>query len=220
MSAAKSVTMYYRRFLGLGWSRVLLVLGVLFTLFALASPIWSMTDGTGGTYSTAAFGWTTVTVTIFHNGVWTETRIQSYSPNAFDAPALANAIGGAYLMEVILLIVLVVAIAVYSLKWVTQMREIGLLLIGLIIVIVGLVALLYAVFTVPSAAASDLGTPAITAFWGSAAPVSWGAGLGWWFLLVGVILGIVGAVWPFLQALGSPVARVPPPPPREWQIER
>lgn len=220
MSAVKSVTMYYRRFLGLGWARVFLVLGVLFTVFAIASPIWSMTDGTGGTYSTAAFGWSTVTETIFHNGVWTETRIQSYSPNGFDAPTLANAIGGSYLMELVLLIVFVIATALYSLRGVAQMREVGLLLIGLLVVIVGLVALLYAIFTVPSAAATDLGSPAITGFWGSAPPVSWGPGLGWWFLLIGVVFGIIGGTWPFLQALRHPGVRAPPPPPREWQVER
>src|SRR5947207_2809591 len=47
-------------------------------------------------------------------------------------------------------------------------------------------------------------------FWGSAEPSSgmtwsWGPGLGWWLLLVGVVLGVGGAVLPYLKSLRAMV---------------
>jgi hypothetical protein len=224
MAALQSVKTYYRRFLGLGWARVFLVVGVLFTLLAMASPLWAMTfDDAGGDYTTTTFGWTTVTVVMYHGGVWTETRIQSYSPNAFDAPATANAMGGSYLALLVFLIVLVAVIVLYSLKWSEQLPGLGLLIVGLIVVVTAFVALLYPVFTAPTAASLDMGNTAISGYWGSIAPtpgtaLSWGAALGWWFLVVAVILGIVGGVWPYLKSMRQPMVRAPPP--REWQVER
>ncbi len=221
-TATQTVRKYYKRFLGLGWARVFLVLGVLFTLVAIANPLWYTTEGAGGDYTTSTYGWTTVTRMDYANGVWTETTITSYAARGFSDVAIANSMGASYLAAVILLIVLIVAIALFSLDWVRSLPSLGLLIIGLVVVVIALVAVLYPVLTVPGAAAADLSQPAITGFWGStSAPAfSWGAAIGWWVLLIGVLLGIVGGALPFLQAMRTPVSRTPPPPPREWQVER
>src|SRR5438132_68415 len=54
------------------------------------------------------------------------------------------------------------------------------------------------------------GTFPVGGFWGSAEPSpgvtwSWGPGLGWWLLLVGVVLGVGGAVLPYLKSLRAMV---------------
>lgn len=223
MSAAKSVRTYVNRFLGLGWARVFLAIGAIFTLLALASPLWSITaDEGGGDYTVTTFGWTTLTSVAYQGGVWTDTVIQSYTRPNFSAPALASAMGASYLVMVVLLVVLVVAFALFSLSWFERLPGIGLLIVGLIVVVFAFVALLYPIFTAPSAAALTSRWSAITGFWGSVVvggtTFSWGAALGWWFLLIGVIFGIVGGVWPFLKSMRQPMVRAPPP--REWQVER
>jgi MFS family permease len=224
--AAQTAHKYYKRFLGLGWARVFLVLGVLLTLVAIANPLWSTTsDHGGGNYNTATYGWTTVTTVRYENGVWAETTIQSYTASAFSSSAIANALGGSYLAAVAYLVIAIVAVALFSLEWVRRLPNLGLLVIGLAVVVFALVALFYPLLTVPSAAAANLAPgSAIGGFWGSSplgvGTFSWGAALGWWSLLIGVVLGIVGGIWPFLQALRNPMPRAPPPPPREWQVER
>lgn len=224
MSAVKSVRTYVNRFLGLGWARVFLVIGVVFVLIALACPIWSVTtDDGGGDYSVATFGWTTLTTVSYQGGVWTDTIIQSYTRPNFFAPALASSMGGSYLMLVIFLIVLLAAILLYSLSWIEHLPGIGLLIIGLIVVVFAFVALLYPILTAPPAAALSPRLGAVNGFWGSAdlgggTTQTWGAALGWWLLLIGVIFGIVGGVWPFLKSMRQPMVRAPPP--REWQVER
>ncbi len=217
-SAKQYVTTYYRRFIGLGWARVLLVLAVLFTLFSMASPVWSLTDGSGANYNTATFDWTTTTEIEYRNGAWRQTTISSYSVLGGGASSFVNGIGGSYILQLVFLFVLIGAVVLYSLKWSQHLPGIGLLIVGLIVVVVAFVALLYPVLVLPPAAALGLGEPSISGYWGSAAPLSWGAALGWWFLLIAVILGIVGGVWPFLKSMRQPMVR--PPPPREWQVER
>jgi hypothetical protein len=224
--AAQTAHKYYKRFLGLGWARVFLVLGLLLTLIAVANPMWSTTsDHGGGDYSTSTYGWTTVTIVTYEGGVWSQTVIRSYTASNFNSNAIANSLGGSYLAAIAFLVVLGVVIALFSLPLIHRLPSLGLLVIGLVVVVFALVALFYPLLTVPSAAASNLPVGStITGFWGSTvtpgATFSWGAALGWWLLLIGVILGVVGGIWPFLKALRSPMARVPPPPPREWQVER
>src|SRR2546425_980796 len=52
--------------------------------------------------------------------------------------------------------------------------------------------------------------------WGSASPSApptgwwWGRGLGWWILLLAVILGTAGAVFPYVKSVR---AMIPSPPP-------
>ncbi len=223
--AAQTAHKYYKRFLGLGWARVFLILAVVFTLLAIASPLWSTTiDRGGGNSTTATYGWTTVTLVTYESGTWSQTVIRSYSASNFGSDTLANALAGSYWALAFFLVVLVVIITLFSLVFIHRFPNLGLLTIGLVVVVFALVALLYPVLTVPGAAATDLGQTAITGYWGSSAAFggtfSWGAALGWWFLLIAVVLGALGALWPFLQAMRNPVSRVPPPPPREWQVER
>ena len=135
MSAAQTVRTYARRFLGLGWARVFLVLGVLVTLIAIANPLWSTTnDHGGGTYTTDTYGWTTVTSVRYDGGVWSETLIQSYSGSGFTSNAIANSLGGSYLAAVAFIIVLLVAVALFSLEWMQRIPSLGLLIIGLVVV--------------------------------------------------------------------------------------
>ncbi len=223
MSAAKTVRTYVGRFLGLGWARVFLALAVVFTLLAMASPLWSITaDDGGGDYSVTTFGWTTLTSVTYQGGVWTDTVIQSYTRPNFSLPALANAMGASYLVMVVMLVALLVVFALYSLSWFERVPGIGLLITGLVVVVLAFVALLYPVFTAPGAAALATRYSAITGYWGSSVlggtTFTWGAALGWWFLLIAVIFGIVGGVWPFLKSMRQPMVRAPPP--REWQVER
>src|SRR2546426_110815 len=69
---------------------------------------------------------------------------------------------------------------------------------------------------IPGAATEDVGAFTIGNFWGSAstsAPPtgwSWGPGLGWWVLLLAVILGAAGAVFPYVKSVR---AMIPSPPP-------
>ena len=66
------------------------------------------------------------------------------------------------------------------------------------------------IVAIPGAATTDIGTFTVGGFWGSAEPSpgvtwSWGPGLGWWLLLVGVVLGVGGAVLPYLKSLRAMV---------------
>lgn len=219
MPALQSWRVYYKRFLGLGWARIFLLLGVLFTLLALASSLWSYsTPGPGGSTFTYTFGWTTFTRTRYEGGAWAETLIQSYNAQGFDLHAIANSVSASYLLLAVFLIVMIAAIALFSFEWIHRLPSLGLLLLALVVVVFALVALFYPVLTVPSTAASDLDNAAITGYWGASGSDSWGAGLGWWFVLAGAIAGVLGGIWPFLKSMRQPMVRAPPP--REWQVER
>ncbi len=217
MSAAKSLKTYYHKFLGLGWARVFLVIGVVFLLLTIVEPLWSITDGlVGGDYSTTTFGWTSWTATEYHSGVWSRTITESYTAPGSDLSALANAIGASYLLIVVFLIVLVAYFALFSSGFALHLHGLSLLIVGLIAVIIGLVALFYPVAAVAPAAATASDFAGVTGFWGASGTVSWGAGLGWWLLLLGFVFGALGAIWPFLKTMRQPL---PPPPPRQYQIE-
>ena len=219
MHAVQTARVYTKRFLGLGWARVFLVIGIVFSLLALASPIWSITDGVvGGNYTTATYGWTSWTEMEYNSGVWSQTRIISYAAPTAVRPALANAAGAAYLLVVVLIIVLIAAFALISSWFSLQLRGLSLLILGLIVVVFALLALFYPVLTMPSAAVTDGVDTSIAGFWGASGTTSWGAGLGWWFLLIGALFGIRGGIWPFMKNLREPMVRAPPP--REWQVER
>ena len=222
MSAAKTVRTYVGRFLELGWARVFMVLGVLFCLLALATPLWSVTFQEGpGHWDTSSYSWFGVNTDHFRQSVYDGSSYQPYSGPTFDQPALASAVGTSFALIAVLIIVLIFAIALYSTTFATRLPHLGLLVIALFVVIMALVALFAPLLIIPNAAAADFtATVFSSGFWGSSATPSatWGAGLGWWLLLIGVILGAVGGALPFLQRMRQPTVRAPPP--REWQVER
>src|SRR3989442_12954472 len=96
------------------------------------------------------------------------------------------------------------------------MPTLSLLILSLIVLGVALVALFFPIVAIPGAATTDVGTFTINGFWGSASTAgpptgwSWGPGLGWWILLVAVVLGAVGAVLPDVKSIR---AMIPSPPP-------
>src|SRR2546428_302526 len=70
--------------------------------------------------------------------------------------------------------------------------------------------LFYPTVAIPAAGTTDVGPFPFGGFWGPAHPPpgvtwSWGPGLGWWLLLVGVVIGVSGAVLPYLKSLRSMV---------------
>ena len=115
-----------------------------------------------------------------------------------------------------LLIVLAVVLALFSLEYGRAMPTLSLLILSLIVLGVALVALFFPIVAIPGAATTDVGTFTINGFWGSASTAgpptgwSWGPGLGWWILLVAVVLGTVGAVLPYVKSIR---AMIPSPPP-------
>ncbi len=218
MAAQPTWRKYARRFWSLGYSRVFMILGVLFCLLALATPIWSYTHQEGGsTWHTSNYGWLGETTDQYTQSVYDGSTYRPYSGPTFNEAALASAVGTSFALVVVFIIVLIVVTALYSTAFATRLPHLGVLIIALVVVIMALVALLAPIIIVPNAAATDLGTTVFSSgFWGSAAPFTWGAGLGWWLLLVGVILGALGGVMPFLHRMRQPL---PPPPPRQYQIE-
>src|SRR2546427_9889243 len=96
------------------------------------------------------------------------------------------------------------------------MPTLSLLILSLIVLGVALVALFFPIVAIPGAATTDVGTFTINGFWGSASTAgpptgwSWGPGLGWWVLLVAVVLGTVGAVLPYVKSIR---AMIPSPAP-------
>src|SRR5207245_320864 len=109
-----------------------------------------------------------------------------------------------------------VVLALFSLEYGRAMPTLSLLILSLIVLGVALVALFFPIVAIPGAATTDVGTFTINGFWGSASTAgpptgwSWGPGLGWWILLVAVVLGTVGAVLPYVKSIR---AMIPSPPP-------
>lgn len=203
---------WVERVLRLGPSRLGLGLAILLALVALALPFWSLGLAEGTDRDIASFGWTSVTTDHYSNGVWDGTTILPY---ASSQPALAQfsfrlvggALGTAYVLDLVFLIVAAVIFALFSMDFARTMPALSLLVISLLVVGVGLLALFYPIVTVAGAATTDVGTFTVSGFWGSTRTSgltrdwSWGPGLGWWLLLVAVLSGIIGAALPYLKSI-------------------
>src|SRR6266705_5568112 len=151
----------------------------------------------------------------FQSGIWRGTTISPYGPNDF--PTVAGVLGLSYAVDVAFLLLTAVVFAMFSLKIGRTMPTLGLLLTSLLVVLVGLLAIFYPIFAIPGAATTDLSTFTVSGFWGSTntgpTQVSWGAGLGWWLVLISVVSGSVGSALPYLKSIRAMV----PPPPEDWQ---
>jgi hypothetical protein len=215
----------------LGYDRVLLFLAIVLVLISLAAPLWSVSlFHDSANYSTTDFTWTGTTTQSFSGGVLNTITIQPYGAPLFPLKALASSISSAYAVMAGYAALLVAVLVIYSRPLGRRLPPLGHLIVSLVVVALAFVALLYPTFALPSQASANLGIPSLTSFFG-ASPVTsavnrpagsvasslstatWGAGLGWWFLLVGVVFGILGAVVPYLRMMFRPI----PPPPAGWQ---
>ncbi len=206
---------WVQRAMRLGPARLALGLSILLALLGLALPVWSLGTFTGNTQDISTFSWTTVATDRFQSGGWTRTTILPYGSSAF--PTIAGVLGFAYAIDLAFLLLAIVVFAMFSLKIGRGMSTLGLLVTSLLVVGVGLLAIFYPIVAIPGAATTDLGTFTVNGFWGitniGPTQVSWGAGLGWWLVLISVVLGIVGAALPYLKSIRAMV----PPPPEDWQ---
>ena len=204
-----------KRLWSLGPSRLALGLAILLALLGLALPVWSMAAFTGNTQDISAFSWTRIATDRFQSGEWTRTTIIPYGSNAF--PTVAGVLGLSYAIDVAFLLLAAVVFAMFSLKVGRTMPTLGLLVTSLLVVGVGLLAIFYPILAIPGAATTDLVTFTVSGFWGSTntgpTQVSWGAGLGWWLVLISVVSGSVGSALPYLKSIRAMV----PPPPEDWQ---
>ena len=207
-----------KRLWSLGPSRLALGLAILLALLGLALPVWSMAAFTGNTQDISTFSWTKMATDRFQSGEWTRTTIIPYSSSAF--PTVAGVLGLSYAIDVAFLLLAAVVFAMFSLKIGRTMPTLGLLVTSLLVVGVGLLAVFYPILAIPGAATTDVVTFTVNGFWGSTntgpTQVSWGAGLGWWLVLISVVLGIVGASLPFLKS----IRMMTPPPPEDWTPPR
>lgn len=204
------------RVLSLGPSRIALGLAIVLVLVSLALPFWSLSQAIGTDQSISSFSWTTFTTDRYRGGAWDGTEILPYTSTLSPYRAIASVLGTAYLLDLVLLVVLAVVLVLFSIEYGRAMPTLSLLILSLIVLGVALFALFYPIVAVPGAATQDVQIFTIGGFWGSASTAapptgwSWGPGLGWWVLLLAVILGTAGAVLPYVKSVR---AMIPAPPP-------
>lgn len=205
----ESIRAYASRFWKLGFPRVALALGTLFVALSLFTPLWyySLADPDGDR-DTYIFNWTTFTYERYEEGRWVETSVRSYSHPQFDSPFVASTLGGSYVVSLVFLIILVGSFLVLTFLDLRRFGPLGFLSDALLVVSAGLLALFYPVVALAGGLASDMQPlPIGGAYWGSATTTTpsiaytWGAGLGWWFLLLGVVLATAGASLPYLKSV-------------------
>lgn len=220
MAAVPTLKKYAGQFWSLGFARVFLILAIVLSLLALATPIWSTQRGTPGLtsdWTSTSYSWTSRTIDAYESGSIRTTTIEYYSNPGFPSPGLASSVSASYLAILVFVILLFILVVIFSTKWGRSMPRMGLLVVAVLGVLLGLLALFYPLATVPSAAAAAAPSlSSVSGFWGStgpAPPLAWGAGLAWYLLLVAVILGIVGAALPYLKHMrGAPETN-----PRAWR---
>ena len=185
-------------------------LAILFTLVSLVQPFWAFSRAVGVNRDIGSFGWVTFTADHYNGGVWSLTTILPYSSPAFSYSETAGVAGNVYVLELVYLVVLGLTLGLFRFEFSRKMPPANLLILSLVVLGVALFALFYPIVAIPGAATTDIGTFTVGGFWGSAEPSpgvtwSWGPGLGWWLLLVGVVLGVGGAVLPYLKSLRAMV---------------
>lgn len=206
--------------LRLGPSRLLIVVAVGFALLALVSPVWTITVGLGGSREVSSYHWTTRTQDQFEGSVWQGTETVPYYSSRVTERSLVYAIGTSYLLGVVLILILLIVLALFSMGQTKAMPVSSLLITSVLVVGVALVALLFPVVALPAAATTDFAAFTFNGFWGSAQTSlppqdwSWAPGLGWWSLALAVILGVVGGTFPYIRSIRAmgPVPRPSQPP--------
>ena len=226
MSLTAGVEAWVHRIRGLGVGRILLLGAIVLLVISLATPLWSLTlTRTPAAYSTTDFTWTSTNTNAYDTGMLEHILIQPYSAPGFDLNSLAGAVSASYVLFAVLTVVFAAVFIVYSLSIGGRLSTLGRLILALVVVVVALVVLLFPIVGVPPPASTDLGIPAISGFFGSgpvpgsmnppdgatpgAVSASWGAGLGWGLVLVAVILGVAGAILPYLRSVSRPAGPVP-----------
>lgn len=197
----------------LGPSRISLALAILFVLTSLTLPYWSLGVVDGSDRDVSAFSSSTASTDRYRNGVWDGTEVLPYSSSRFTFRNVANVLGAAYLLGVALFIVFAVVLALFSTDYGQLMPTLNLLIVSLIVLAIALSALFFPIAAIPSAATTDFGRFTIGGFWGATQVPpedwSWGPGLGWWLLLVAVVLGSLGSVAPYLKSVRSMAPKAP-----------
>ena len=202
----------------IGVSRLALGLAIVLSLLVLALPVWSFTELRDGSRDAHIFGWTTETTEEFDNDVWERTVIESYSRVGYPYPFIASTVSATYVLALIFLIVLVAVIVILAMPRMTTIGPLAKLLVCILVVAVGFLALLYPVLVLPGGLAADTDPdPVGGGFWGTAAApgatFTWGAGLGWWLLLLAALAGTLGSALPYLRA----VRTLGPSRPQAWR---
>lgn len=201
-----------RRLLALEPSRLGLGLGILFVLASLLLPFWTLSERQDSTQEIHAFHWTTVATDRYDNASWSGTLILPYGSSLVSYPTVAALAGVAYVIMAVYALILLAIFGLFQLGFSRTLPAVSLLIVSLLVLIGALFALFYPLVAIP-AATTDVQTFAIVGFWGSARDGgslwTWGPGLGWWLLLVGVVLGTTGAVLPYLKSLGAMGATTP-----------
>ena len=150
------------RVLSLGPSRIALGLAVVLVLVSLALPFWSLSQAVGTDQVTiSSFSWTTFTTDRYRGGAWDGTEILPYTSTVSPYRAVASVLGTAYLLDLVLLVVLAVVLALFSIEYGRAMPTLSLLILSLIVLGVALFALFYPIVAIPGAATQDVGTWAL-----------------------------------------------------------
>lgn len=212
MAALSAWRTKLRRVIAIGSSRLGLGLGLLFVLASLLLPFWTLSERQDSTQEIHAFSWTTVATDRYDNAMWSGTTILPYQSSQVSYPTVAALAGIAYLIMAVYALILIAILGLFQLGFSRSLPAVSLLIISLLVLTGALFALFYPLVAIP-AATTDVQTFAIGAFWGSAREGgslwTWGPGLGWWLLLVGVVLGTIGAVLPYLKSLAAMRAATP-----------
>src|SRR6266568_4885198 len=118
------------RVLALGPSRIALGLAIVLVLVSLALPFWSLSEAMGTDQNISSFSWTTFTTDRYVGGVWDGTVILPYTSTALPYRAVASALGTAYLLDLVFLVVLAVVLALFSMEYGRAMPTLSLLVLG------------------------------------------------------------------------------------------